>query len=43
VSFADPIADGSASLILVLVGLAACYFPPRRAASLNPVEALRVE
>jgi hypothetical protein len=40
---ADPIAFGSASLILLLVGLAACYFPARRAASLNPVEALRVE
>jgi macrolide transport system ATP-binding/permease protein len=39
----DPLAFGSASLILLLVGLAACYFPARRAASLNPVEALRVE
>jgi ABC-type antimicrobial peptide transport system permease subunit len=40
---ADPVAYGSAAFILVLVGLAACYFPARRAASLNPVEALRVE
>jgi ABC-type antimicrobial peptide transport system permease subunit len=40
---ADPIAFGSASLILLLVGLAACYFPARRAALLNPVVALRVE
>ena len=40
---ADPVAFGSAALILLLVGLAACYFPARRAASLNPVEALRVE
>ena len=40
---ADPVAYGSAALLLVLVGLAACYFPARRAASLNPVEALRVE
>jgi putative ABC transport system permease protein len=40
---ADPVAFGSASLILLLVGVAACYFPARRAASLNPVEALRVE
>jgi ABC-type antimicrobial peptide transport system permease subunit len=40
---ADPIAFGSAILILVFVGVAACYFPARRAAALNPVEALRVE
>ncbi len=40
---ADPVAFGGAALILLLVGLAACYFPARRAASLNPVEALRVE
>jgi predicted permease len=40
---ADPVAFGSASLLLVLVGLAACYFPARRAASLNPVDALRME
>ena len=42
-SSADPVAYGGAAFILVLVGLAACYFPARRAASLNPVEALRVE
>lgn len=40
---ADPVAFGSATVILALVGLAACYFPARRAASLDPVEALRVE
>jgi predicted permease len=40
---ADPIAFGSAAIILLFVGLAACYFPARRAALLNPVEALRVE
>jgi ABC-type lipoprotein release transport system permease subunit len=36
-------AFGSATLLLIAVALAACYFPARRAASLNPVEALRVE
>jgi macrolide transport system ATP-binding/permease protein len=40
---ADPIAFGGAAVVLLLVGLAACYFPARRAAALNPVEALRVE
>jgi predicted permease len=40
---ADPVAFGGASLILLLVGLAAGYFPARRAALLNPVEALRIE
>jgi predicted permease len=39
----DPVAFGGAALILLMVGLSACYFPARRAASLNPVEALRVE
>jgi predicted permease len=43
VSPADPIAFGSAMAILALVALAAIYFPARRAASLNPVEALRTE
>ena len=41
-SSADPVAYGSATLILFLVGLTAIYFPARRAAALNPVEALRV-
>ena len=40
---ADPVAYGAATTILLLVGMAASYFPARRAASLNPVEALRVE
>jgi putative ABC transport system permease protein len=38
---ADPLAYASTALIQVLVGLAACYFPARRAASLNPIVALR--
>jgi predicted permease len=40
---ADPIAYGGATLVLFVVASAACYFPARRAAALNPVEALRVE
>jgi len=40
---ADPIAFGSALLILTLTAIAAIYFPARRAAALNPVDALRVE
>ena len=43
VSPADPIAFGSAIAILLAVGVAAIYLPARRAASLNPVEALRTE
>lgn len=39
---ADPVAFGGATAILLLVGMAASYFPARRAASLNPVEALKV-
>ena len=40
---ADPIAFGGAIAVLMFVGIAAIYFPARRAASLNPVEALRVD
>lgn len=40
---ADPVAFGGAIAILLLVGMAAAYFPARRAASLNPVQALRVD
>ena len=40
---ADPLAFVGAILILAVVALAACYVPARRAASLDPVEALRVD
>jgi predicted permease len=40
---ADPVAFGGATAVLLIVALAASYFPARRAAGLNPVEALRVD
>jgi len=40
---ADPIAFGSAIVVLTLTGIAAIHFPARCAAALNPVEALRLE
>jgi predicted permease len=39
----DPVTMGSAAALLYLVSIAAGFFPARRAASVNPVEALRAE
>ncbi|HEU4390334.1 MAG TPA: ABC transporter permease [Blastocatellia bacterium] len=39
----DPLALGAAVLVVVLAGLAACYFPARRAARVDPLTALRYE
>ena len=39
----DPLTYLGVSLLLSLVALASCYFPARRAASTNPMNALRAE
>ncbi len=43
VSSRDPMTFGVTAVLLVAVGLAACYFPARRAAALSPSIALRHE
>ncbi len=39
----DPVSIGAGSCVLVVIGLLACYLPSRRAAKIDPMEALRYE
>jgi predicted permease len=39
----DPVAFAVSAALVILVALAACYFPARRAASVDPMQALRSE
>ena len=43
VSPRDPLTLGAAVIVVALAGLAACYFPARRATKVDPLVALRVE
>jgi ABC-type antimicrobial peptide transport system permease subunit len=43
ISAHDPVSFSIVSIVLLGVGLLACYLPARSATHLNPVEALRYE
>jgi ABC-type antimicrobial peptide transport system permease subunit len=37
----DPLTFGAIAMVIIFVALAACYIPARRAAKIDPIEALR--
>jgi putative ABC transport system permease protein len=43
VSPSDPVAFAAAASLLIVVAMAACYIPARRAASVDPLESLRAD
>src|SRR5262245_8624428 len=43
VSPRDPLTLGAAVAVVALAGLAACYFPARRATKVDPMAALRID
>jgi putative ABC transport system permease protein len=43
ISALDPVTLGAASLALIVIALAACALPARRAARIDPMQALRSE
>ena len=43
ISALDPVTMGSASIVLIAIALGACVLPARRAAKIDPMQALRAE
>jgi putative ABC transport system permease protein len=43
ISALDPVTVGSASIVIIAIALGACLLPARRAAKIDPIQALRTE